>query len=93
MLNFLGQAIVTALKVTATRAANDACRTGYNAAKRKLAQKRGGSTSGARKVTTSAKARDTNSAKARTTSPVKSRTANNKSAPRKYSGKANYKRR
>ena len=85
MLNFLGQAIVTALKVTATRAANDACRTGYNAAKRKLAQKRGGSTSKARKVTTSAKAR--------VTSPTKSRTAKSKSAPKKYSGKTNYKRR
>ena len=84
MLNFLGQAIVTALKVTATRAANDACRTGYNAAKRKLAQKRGGSTSGARKVTTSAKAKATNSAK--------SRNAKSKSAPRKHSGKTSYKR-
>jgi len=63
MLNFLGQAVVTALKVTATRAANDACRSGYNAAKRKISQKSGtkhkqhSKTSKGRKTSNSTKAR------------------------------------
>lgn len=85
MLNFLAKAAVVAIKTQATRAVNDACQSGYNAAKKRLAQKKGGNPGRARKITTPAKARAANSAKTRT---IKS-----KSAPRKYSSKTSYKRR
>ena len=42
MLNFLAKAAVVAVKAQATRAVDDAVKSGYNSAKKKLAQKKAG---------------------------------------------------
>jgi len=58
MLNFLAKAAVAAVKIQATRAVNDAARSGYNSAKKRLTQKKGGKREYQSKASNSIKSRN-----------------------------------